>query len=151
MAARGDVVVVTINYRLSTLGTFALDNSTLRGNYWLSDQIAALEWVHRHIQDFGGDKDRVTVFGQSAGAASVRALLASPLAKGKFSRAIMQSCPGGAGYAKTFSQYVKISETSKATKALLLEKNCTREIIAEQVACLRALDPARLVTGSVTR
>ncbi|KAJ4360412.1 uncharacterized protein N0V89_000974 [Didymosphaeria variabile] len=56
MASRGDVVVVTINYRLSTLGFLTTNNATSGGNYWLSDQVAALDWVQNHIEDFGGDK-----------------------------------------------------------------------------------------------
>jgi carboxylesterase type B len=149
MASRGDVVVVSINYRLSTLGFLAFDNSTLRGNYWLSDQVAALEWVQKHIEDFGGDKDRVTVFGQSAGAASVRALLASPRAKGKFSRAILQSCPGGIGYAQSFSQYSSIGDALNTTQGIVKEKNCTQQDNGARIACLRALDPVKLVTGKV--
>lgn len=158
MASRGDVVVVTINYRLSTLGFLALDNSTLKGNYWLSDQIAALKWVRAHIEDFGGDRNRITVFGQSAGGASVRALLASPLAKGKFSRAIMQSCPGGAGYATTFSHYLTISEATSMNKAILNETACTQSDQTAQLACLRAQDATTLIgnrngqyTGTVAR
>ena len=149
MASRGDVVVVSINYRLSTLGFLALDNTTLRGNYWLSDQIAALEWVQNHIEDFGGDKSRVTVFGQSAGAASVRALLASPPAHGKFSRAILQSCPGGIGYAESFSQYSSLADALNTTQGIAKEKNCTQQDEPTLVACLRALDPAKLVAGGV--
>ncbi|KAF2787988.1 alpha/beta-hydrolase [Melanomma pulvis-pyrius CBS 109.77] len=151
MASRGDVVVVTINYRLSTLGFLALDNTTLRGNYGLGDQITALDWVRAHIGDFGGDKDRITVFGQSAGAASVRALLASPQAKGKFSRAIMQSNPAGVQYASTFSHYLTISEATELTKAILNETNCTQTDKSIQLACLRAQDPVKLVSGTVAR
>jgi carboxylesterase type B len=145
MASRGDVVVVTINYRLSTLGSLALDNTTLRGNYWLSDQIAALDWVRAHVEDFGGDKDRITVFGQSAGASSVRALLASPVAKDKFSGAIMQSVPGGAGYSKIFSQYLSRSDATAQTASLLNETGCTQSDKSVQLSCLRAVDPLTLV------
>jgi hypothetical protein len=147
MASRGDVVVVTINYRLSTLGFLALDNSTLRGNYWLSDQIAALDWVRAHIEDFGGDKDRITVFGQSAGGASVRALLASPLARGKFSRAILHSVPAGAGDANLFSLYTPLSEAITTARSILNITSCAKPDVAGQVACLRALDPMTLVDG----
>lgn len=76
LVSRGDVVVVTINYRLGTLGFLALGDGH-PGNYGLADQITALEWVQQHIKTFGGDPNRVTVAGQSAGAASVRALLVS--------------------------------------------------------------------------
>ena len=95
LALRG-VVVVTINYRLGPLGFFshpALDKESPAGpvNFGLLDQIAALQWVKRNVEAFGGDPGRVTVFGQSAGAQSVLALMASPLAAGLFSGAVAQS------------------------------------------------------------
>ena len=151
MASRGDVVVVTINYRLGSLGFLSLDNTTLRGNYGLSDQITALDWVRAHIGDFGGDKDRITVFGQSAGAASVRALLASPKVKGKFSAAIMQSNPAGAQYASTFSHYLTISEAANLTKAILIETGCDQTDKYVQLDCLRAQDPMKFLSGTIAR
>ena len=78
MASRGDIVVVTINYRLSTLGFFAHPALNLTGNYGLGDQLTALEWVRANIAAFGGDPDRITVLGQSAGAGSVRLMLVRP-------------------------------------------------------------------------
>jgi para-nitrobenzyl esterase len=96
--ARDGVVLVTINYRLGALGYLHLDDlvpgareTSCNG---LSDQIAALQWVAENISAFGGDPDRVTVMGQSAGGWSVSTLLASPLAKGLFRRAIVQSGGG---------------------------------------------------------
>ena len=96
LAARGDVVVVTINYRLGALG-FAQLGLARRGalrestNLGLRDQIAALEWVRVNIARFGGDPGSVTVFGQSAGGMSVGALLGAPRARALFKRAICQS------------------------------------------------------------
>ena len=95
LAQRG-VVVVTINYRLGPLGFFAhpaLDRARPGGpiNFGLLDQIAALRWVRRNIASFGGDAGNVTIFGQSAGAQSVLALMASPPAQGLFHKAIAQS------------------------------------------------------------
>ncbi|MEA1651175.1 carboxylesterase family protein [Nitrospirillum sp. BR 11164] len=95
--ASNGAVVVTINYRLGVFGFLAHPDltreSNLRssGNYSLLDMIAALKWVRANIAKFGGDPDRVTIAGQSAGAASVNDLIMSPLAKGLFQRAIAQS------------------------------------------------------------
>lgn len=96
LAGKG-VVVVTFNYRLGPLGFMAhplLSAESphgVSGNYGLLDMIEALKWVQRNIEGFGGDPGNVTVFGQSAGGASVCCLLASPLAKGLFHRAIVES------------------------------------------------------------
>ncbi|MBN2169541.1 MAG: carboxylesterase family protein, partial [Actinobacteria bacterium] len=92
-------VVVTLNYRLGPLGFLALpalsDESPegSSGNYGLLDQIAALQWVQRNIEAFGGDKDRVTLFGESAGAVSTCFFLLSPAAEGLFQYAIIESAP----------------------------------------------------------
>ncbi|MEU6096221.1 carboxylesterase family protein [Streptomyces sp. NPDC047079] len=90
--ARDGVVLVTLNYRLGAEGFLHLGpGDTARANLGLLDQIAALEWVRDNITSFGGDPDRVTVAGQSAGAMSIGALLAMPAAKGLFHRAALQS------------------------------------------------------------
>ncbi|MBM4269943.1 MAG: carboxylesterase/lipase family protein [Deltaproteobacteria bacterium] len=95
LARRGDVVVVTINYRLGALGFLNVrgifDEREIDPNVGLHDQIAALEWVRDNIEAFGGDPGRVTVFGESAGGMSVGTLLGTPRAQGLFSRAILQS------------------------------------------------------------
>jgi para-nitrobenzyl esterase len=101
-ATRHDVVVVTINYRLGVLGF--LDLSEREGfeasaNAGLLDQMRALEWVRDNIAEFGGDTGNVTIFGESAGAASVASLMAAPSAAGLFHKAIAQS--GAAGNART--------------------------------------------------
>ena len=98
-AERG-VILVTINYRLGTFGFLSHPELTAEqgqsGNYGTMDQIAALRWVHDNIAAFGGDPDRITIFGQSAGAMSVKNLLTSPLSRGLFAGAIIQS-GGGIG------------------------------------------------------
>ena len=148
LASRGDVVVVTTNYRLGNLGFLALDDGITNGNYGIADQITALEWVRRNIKDFGGDPDRVTIFGQSAGAGSVRALLASPKARGLFAGAIMESNLGGLGYGITYSKYYTIDEEMEiAGNAILDETNCTTA--ASRVDCLRKL-PASTIANLET-
>jgi para-nitrobenzyl esterase len=99
LAQRQNVVVVTINYRLGPLGWLrhaalratASDAREASGNFGTLDQILALQWVQENIAAFGGDPDRVTIFGESAGGRNVLALLLSPLAKDLFHRAIAQS------------------------------------------------------------
>ncbi|MHB1584665.1 MAG: carboxylesterase/lipase family protein [Acidimicrobiales bacterium] len=100
LAGAHDVVVVTFNYRLGALGflghpalSTTIDGSTAIGNFGLLDQVAALRWIRRHIADFGGDPGNVTVFGESAGAMGIAALLAMPSARGLFHRAVVQSGP----------------------------------------------------------
>jgi para-nitrobenzyl esterase len=97
--ARHGVVLVTANYRLTIFGFFAHPELTgesahnASGNYGLMDQIQALRWVQQNIATFGGNPANVTIFGESAGAADVNSLIASPLTKGLFARAIAQSGP----------------------------------------------------------
>jgi len=99
--ARKGVVFVSFNYRLGRFGYFAFpaltkaSNGGLLGNYGYMDQIAALKWVQRNIAAFGGDPHKVTIFGQSAGGFAVHALMTSPLAKGLFQRAVVESGGGG--------------------------------------------------------
>jgi para-nitrobenzyl esterase len=97
--ARRGVVLVTLNYRLGALGFLAhpaLSRESahgVSGNYGLLDQIAALRWVQKNIAHFGGDPANITVIGESGGAYSICILMVSPLAKGLFHRAILQSLP----------------------------------------------------------
>ncbi len=97
LVRRGDVVVVTLNYRLGVLGWLALDHldSSLAGsgNNGVRDQILALRWVRDNIGSFGGDPDNVTVFGESAGGGSIAALLGAAEADGLYHKAIIQSGP----------------------------------------------------------
>src|SRR5215471_13063695 len=93
-AANGDVVAVSINYRLGALGFLCLPGVS-SGNLGLLDQVAALRFVRDNIAAFGGDPGNVTVVGQSAGAASIAILMTMPVARGLFRRAILQSTPFG--------------------------------------------------------
>jgi para-nitrobenzyl esterase len=103
LAAGGDVVVVTVNYRLGAFGfldlsSFSTPRRQFESNIGLRDVLAALHWVRDNIAGFGGDPDRVTVFGESAGAGIITTLLTSPAAEGLFAGAIAQSSPATSLY-----------------------------------------------------
>ncbi|XP_038219761.1 esterase FE4-like [Zerene cesonia] len=97
-----NVILVTINYRLDVLGFLCLDTEDIPGNAGMKDQVAALRWVQNNISYFGGDPENVTIFGESAGAASVSAHLVSPMSKGLFKRAITQSGSSLCPWAQTY-------------------------------------------------
>ncbi len=134
LAVGGDVVVVTVNYRLNVLGFLAhpaLENS---GNFGLEDQQAALRWVRRNASAFGGDPRNVTVFGESAGGISTCAQLFSPGAAGLFSKAIVQSgaCTMHRTYLNDWGFHTR--ETAERRGAeLAAQHGCTRDV----AACLR--------------
>lgn len=86
-----DVILVTINYRLEVLGFLCLDTPDVPGNAGMKDQVAALKWVKENIAQFGGDPDNITIFGESAGAASVTQHMLSPMSKELFHKVISQS------------------------------------------------------------
>lgn len=121
--AAKDVVLVTINYRLGVFGFMnhpLLSEESPRkasGNYGLLDQVAALEWIRDNIAQFGGDPENVTLFGQSAGAASVKALVTSPLTEGLFNKAIIQS---GGGTTKNYvMRHKDMKEMEEYTKSVM--------------------------------
>ncbi|KAI1295610.1 Neuroligin-4, X-linked [Halotydeus destructor] len=91
MASLGNVIVVTINYRLGVLGFFPALDGSARGNFGLMDCVAALHWIQENIGEFGGDEKNVTIFGHGKGASMVNLLMLSPMVKGLFHRAIMSS------------------------------------------------------------
>ncbi|WP_378741954.1 carboxylesterase/lipase family protein [Nocardia brasiliensis] len=137
--ARDGVVLVSINYRFGAIGFAALDDT--RPNRGLLDQIAALHWVRENIAFFGGDPDQVTLFGESAGAMSVAALLASPLATDLFRRAIIQSGSGTVAcnledarlVAADFASRLETSPDTATIPALLdAERNLVRDFILQQ-------------------
>lgn len=117
--ARRGVVIVNVNYRLGVFGFFSHPELTREsahhasGNYGLADQIMALRWVKENIARFGGNPANVTIFGESAGAADVNALIASPLSKGLFARVIAQSGPIGIQPSLTESEKKGVELVSK--------------------------------------
>nr|ARM65381.1 putative antennal esterase CXE10 [Ectropis obliqua] len=88
---RHGIILVTLNYRLEALGFLSLDTEDIPGNAGMKDQVAALRWVKANIKHFGGDSENITIFGESAGGASSSYHLVSPMSKGLFNKAIVQS------------------------------------------------------------
>lgn len=133
--AVNDVIVVAMNYRVGPLGFLALAHPELPGNAGMYDQLLALDWVQRNIHFFGGNPRKVTIFGESAGSVSVSMHLLSPLSRGKFSRAIMQS-----GVANCDWAVLSIAEARRRALALvdILKCNATAPP-AKIVSCLREL------------
>ncbi len=122
------IVTVTINYRLNALGFLAHPELTTEspgrtsGNYGLMDQVFALEWVRENISRFGGDPGNVTIFGESAGGASVVSLLSSPLAAGLFHRAIAQSCGNAPSLLRKLGESNGHLESAEATGLKFAQK-----------------------------
>jgi carboxylesterase family protein/putative Ig domain-containing protein len=142
--ANQGVIVVTAEYRLGALGFLALSQLTAEdglssGNYALMDQIAALAWVQQNIAAFGGDPAHVMLFGQSAGSGDTALLLTSPLAKGLFSVAGMESGAYHSAQLETLAQ----AEASDAPIVSLLGCGSAADVLA----CLRAVPASTIVTN----
>jgi para-nitrobenzyl esterase len=144
LAVRGDVVIVTINYRLGAFGFLRLPEIGAHGNQGLLDQVAALTWVRDNIEAFGGDPKQITIFGESAGSASVGCLVTMPAACGLFHRAVMQS---GIGRASSPDVADKIADTMLSSLGLDRSRasdilNVTTDaILKAQGALAQALGP----------
>ncbi|KAK1222928.1 hypothetical protein PQX77_014205 [Marasmius sp. AFHP31] len=138
LASRTDSVIVTINYRLNIFGFLGLNDGVVNGNYALTDKITALRWVRDNIAAFGGDPEKVTIFGQSAGGWSVIDLLRSPPAKGLFRSAISQS-----GGASTFAT----PEKAASFGGPLIAQLCG-ETGEERLKCLQALPAETLLNAA---
>ncbi|KAJ8302995.1 LOW QUALITY PROTEIN: hypothetical protein KUTeg_019391 [Tegillarca granosa] len=132
LALTGDVIVVVINYRLNVFGFMTTWDSAAVGNYGLWDQIMALRWVKNNIEDFGGDPDSITIFGESAGAFSVSILSLLPQNKGLFHRVIAQS--GTANSPMTFN-----NDNKSFMKEIFEEVKCNKSDTVSIVECLRAV------------
>ncbi|MBH0776206.1 carboxylesterase/lipase family protein [Nocardia bovistercoris] len=133
LAIRGDVVVVSLNYRLGAFGyvdfsEFGTPDRPIDSNLGLRDQVAALRWVRENIAAFGGDPGNVTVFGESAGAHAVLSLMTAPAARGLFHRAIAQSPPADWGM--------------PADDARAFARRCVEALDADTDDAVRALSDA---------
>ena len=157
LSTRGDVVVVTINYRLGALGFLNLNEVTkgqipATGNEGLLDQVFALKWIRDNISCFGGNPDNVTIFGESAGAMSVGMLLAMPEARGLFHRAVLQS--GAAHHVSLLERAVKVAAIfldildTKPTDAKKLRSLTQQQILDAQAEVMaRARDPKSAISS----
>lgn len=157
--AQKGLVMITVNYRLGVFGFFTYPGLTKEsghnssGNYALLDQMAALQWVQKNIAAFGGDPHRVTVAGQSAGAGDIQLLTVSPLAKGLFQRAILESSGSsfGGGVRRTLAESeadgVKFAEAKGAHSLQELRAMPWKEFIAPSVRFGPVLD-GYVVPGS---
>ena len=134
-------MVVTINYRLGIFGFFNLNSPEAAGNQGLKDQVMALKWVKKHVKNFGGDPNRITIFGQSAGGFAVGLHMISPNTKGLFRRAILQSgspvvfdqfYQNTVNIAKRLVQYVDCDEKPKESNENPLADSSTEANTAEE-------------------
>ncbi|XP_015229284.1 PREDICTED: neuroligin-2 [Cyprinodon variegatus] len=130
LAAYGNVIVVTMNYRLGVLGFLSTGDQSAKGNYGLLDQIQALRWLNENIGHFGGDPERITIFGSGAGASCVNLLILSHHSEGLFHRAIAQSGTAIASWSVNY-------EPLKYTTILARKVGCSYSESADLVDCLR--------------
>ena len=131
MASEGDVIVVSMQYRIGPMGFLYLGISGAPGNVGLLDQQLAMQWIFNNIQDYGGDNSRITIFGESAGAASVGLHMLSPLSKELFQRAIMQSATALNPWAVDEPKIAKSRSLAVAAAV-----GCTSDVAEEVLACL---------------
>ncbi|XP_065311842.1 acetylcholinesterase-like [Dermacentor albipictus] len=151
LAALGDVVVVSMNYRLGILGFMNANSPEAPGNVGLLDQNMALKWVQRNIGNFGGDPERVTLFGESAGSMSVHAQIMSPLSRGLFKRAVLMS-----GTTYNLDTWDTVPESmvkaDKVANVVGCSNGGTSELSSnaeEIVDCMRSKSADELVKASV--
>ena len=139
------VVVVTIQYRLGPLGFMSTGDANSPGNYGMLDQVQALKWVNENIENFGGDPNKVTIFGNSAGSASVGLHMLSPLSKNLFQGGISES---GASVARWGAVPGKIAK--KTTMQLAKNTGCDHDDLAKIVQCLKKKDAWSITLAAVT-
>ncbi|KAM6984452.1 neuroligin-2b isoform 2-T2 [Tautogolabrus adspersus] len=142
LAAYGNVIVVTMNYRLGVLGFLSTGDQSAKGNYGLLDQIQALRWLNENIGHFGGDPERITIFGSGAGATCVNLLILSHHSEGLFQRAIAQSGSAISSWAVNYRPVMY-------TKILARKVGCTLGDMAALVDCLRRKNFRELVDQDI--
>lgn len=123
-----DVVVVTFNYRLGVLGFLSTEDQHAQGNYGLKDIIMACEWVRDNISSFGGDPSKITLVGESAGAMMIHTMLLSPLCKGLFHKAILQS---GSAISTCYLQEHPKEKTLELAERLNIKSKSNKELVED--------------------
>lgn len=139
LAAQGDVIVVTINYRLGLFGFLNLLDPIANGNYGLWDQMAAIRWVYENIEAFGGNPDSVTIFGESAGGMCVHHQTLIPANIGMFQRAISMS-----GVVNK-QIIMNDNDLNKVLNMISDKTDCKQENKAELLMCLQKLTPTEIL------
>ncbi|XP_048379990.1 neuroligin-1-like isoform X6 [Stegostoma tigrinum] len=142
LASYGNVIVVTINYRLGVLGFLSTGDMAAKGNYGLLDQIQALRWLSENIGFFGGDPMRITVFGSGAGASCVNLLILSHHSEGLFQRAIAQSGTAISSWSVNY-------QPAKYTRILAKKVGCNFPETVDVVECLRRKSYRELVDQDI--
>uniref|UniRef100_A0A3P9MN20 Neuroligin 2b n=1 Tax=Oryzias latipes TaxID=8090 RepID=A0A3P9MN20_ORYLA len=142
LSAYGNVIVVTMNYRLGVLGFLSTGDQSAKGNYGLLDQIQALRWLNENIGHFGGDPERITIFGSGAGAACVNLLILSHHSEGLFQRAIAQSGSAISSWSVNYRPLMY-------TKILAKKVGCSFGDMADLVDCLRRKSFRELVDQDI--
>ncbi|XP_006908226.1 neuroligin-4, X-linked isoform X1 [Pteropus alecto] len=143
LASYGNVIVITINYRLGILGFLSTGDQAAKGNYGLLDQIQALRWVEENVGAFGGDPKRVTIFGSGAGASCVSLLTLSHYSEGLFQKAIIQSGTALSSWAVNY-------QPAKYTRILADKVGCNMLDTTDMVECLRNKNYKELIQQTIT-
>ncbi|XP_053436944.1 neuroligin-4, X-linked isoform X1 [Nycticebus coucang] len=143
LASYGNVIVITINYRLGILGFLSTGDQAAKGNYGLLDQIQALRWIEENVGAFGGDPKRVTIFGSGAGASCVSLLTLSHYSEGLFQKAIIQSGTALSSWAVNY-------QPAKYTRILADKVGCNMLDTTDMVECLRNKNYKELIQQTIT-
>ncbi|XP_012985051.1 neuroligin-4, X-linked isoform X3 [Melopsittacus undulatus] len=147
LASYGNVIVITLNYRLGVLGFLSTGDQAAKGNYGLLDQIQALRWIEENIGSFGGDPKRVTIFGSGAGASCVSLLTLSHYSEGNttglFQKAIIQSGTALSSWAVNY-------QPAKYTRILADKVGCDMLDTTDLVECLRNKNYKELIQQTIT-
>uniref|UniRef100_A0A8B9HSZ8 Neuroligin 4 X-linked a n=1 Tax=Astyanax mexicanus TaxID=7994 RepID=A0A8B9HSZ8_ASTMX len=144
LASYGNVIVVTLNYRLGVLGFLSTGDQAAKGNYGLLDQIQALRWIKENIQAFKGDPKRVTIFGSGAGASCVSLLTLSHYSEDLFQKAIIQSGTALSSWAVNY-------QPAKYTRMLAEKVGCNMLDTIDLVECLQKKNHKELIEQYITQ